>query len=48
LCYIREHVKSSLVLSECFSYQLCLLSSQYFAMIALLQTSQKAFVEPAG
>jgi len=48
LCYIREHAKSSSVLSECFHYQLCLLSSQYYAMIALLQSSQKAFVESAG
>jgi len=43
LCYIREHAKTSLFLSECFCYQLCLLSSQCFAMIALLQTSQKNF-----
>jgi len=43
-----EHAKSSLVLSECFCYQWCLLSSQYFAMIALVQTSQKTFVESAG
>jgi len=41
LCYIREHVKSYLVLSECFSYQLCLLSSQYFAMTTLLQIHKR-------
>jgi len=35
--------KRYLVLSECFCYQLCLSSSQCFAMIALLQTSQKVF-----
>jgi len=44
VCYIKEHAKSSLVLSECFCYQLCLLSSQYFAMISLLQISQEALL----
>jgi len=48
--YIREHAKSSLVLSqpEYFCCQSCLLSSHCFAMTALLQTSQKAFLESAG
>jgi len=35
LCCIREHAKSSLILSECFCYQLCLTSSQCFAMNAI-------------
>ena len=48
LCCIRERAKSSLILSECFCYQFCLSSSQCFAMSALLQTSQKAFIESAG
>jgi len=43
LCYIGENAKSYLALSECFCYQLCLSSSQCFAMIALLQTSQRLF-----
>ena len=45
LCYIRRHAKRSLVLSECLCYQLCLSSSQCFAMIALLQTLQKALFQ---